>query len=352
MTTPDPGTSGPDQHPDLDRDLDAGTDPQQARVRALLRSVGALDAAATDGGPADGATPADPVMPAVVLERLQGVLAALSGLAASVGPSEDTETAGSTSSTGPTAPTESTGPTPSAGSTGPADLTEHRRTRRSRLGRGRTHGSRTPRRSGALAAAAAAVVLVGAGGVAAATHRLPGGLFGGASGTSAASSATSSDARSTPSSPSVAPGTGAPTGPATPGTTASGTGTASALPTVSTRSFAQDVTALLGPGTTGSPGASSDGSGTSAGARRLPGTPSGGATPTSGSAPVPSTPAPSYAGCTPPRTTPGSDLRAILLDGRPAVLVVGPVLDGGRVATAWSCTGRSPLRSARVAAPR
>ena len=289
-----------------------GREARDARVRLLL-------------GRAAGAEPGP--MPADVHDRLQAVVA---GLAA-----EQVEGA-----VPPTAGTDASTTVPHA----PVDLAARRRARLA-----------GPRRRGTLAAAAAAVVLVGAAGVAAATHQLTAGRSADARAGGGSSSSQRTLPTTVPGSPAATASTDPGTTPGTATAASPGTGSAAAaLPAVSRSSFARDVTTLLRqgapdpapatePGST--PGSTGSTAGSPSGARRAP-------TPTTITPPTPATSSgpgtAAYAGCTPPRTTPGTDLRAIRLDGQPAVLVLGPVRGGERTATAWSCTGRTPLLSARV----
>ncbi|RNL60739.1 hypothetical protein EFK50_20770 [Nocardioides marmoriginsengisoli] len=45
---------------------------------------------------------------------------------------------------------------------------------------------------------------------------------------------------------------------------------------------------------------------------------------------------------------PGGDVLPIRLDGKPAALVVGPLVDGSRLVRAWSCDGTAVLASASI----
>lgn len=92
-------------------------------------------------------------------------------------------------------------------------------------------------------------------------------------------------------------------------------------------------------GTASGSGTTNGGTGTSGGA----GAPAGGV-----NAPEPAAGAPvEVAPCDGP-ADPAGTATQITLDGKPAVLVVGPIKDGKQLVQAWSCDGSGPLASATV----
>ncbi len=235
---------------------------------------------------------------------------------------------------------------------------------------------RVPR---AAVAAAATVALLGGAAVAAQQGLL---VSGGSSADSSAAGRAEGPGSASPGAPAsgTAGGSSSPSTPSS-GSSASARGTAG-LPALSSASFARDVAAVLardgealggsgqdatpqGPMSSGDPESTDAGSG----ARLAPGEDQGrdlarhqddpGST---GSSSAPTTPGPPSGppgpqesvtpGCTPPRTSPSASTRPVTLDGRPAVLVIGPVLDGTRTVSAWPCGSRTPAATAQVPSDR
>ncbi|MBV9830938.1 MAG: hypothetical protein JOZ82_05025 [Marmoricola sp.] len=169
-----------------------------------------------------------------------------------------------------------------------------------------------PRWMPRLAAAAAVVVVLGLGGIVAASV--------GHHDDHSASSTSGAAAQSRPS-------PAGPSAPAASGPASSATGAESAAPPrLTTAHFAQGVASLLG--------------GTPAG--RSPARLKADDKAATG-APSPAAPRPLAAGCSPPRVTDGSQVSSVLVDGRPAALVVHPPTPGGRLVEAWSCDGAHRL---------
>jgi hypothetical protein len=184
-----------------------------------------------------------------------------------------------------------------------------------------------------MATAAAAVIALGAGGVAAANL----GVFGGDSemtADSAGGASAKSDAGSGPDT--AAPETARESQPPPSDTSAEGGDAGTGIPQISAASFAADVTTLLRTRTS-----------LLTPERRAAGDSGGSATENQDGTP-PATGLKS-GGCPGPETTDGAVPNLIRYDGQPAVLVVHPESEVGRLVEAWTCAGDRRLATTTVA---